>query len=302
MAKHRVLVTGATGFIGRYVTQELNSRGLRVIGLDRHRSAEAFHQEAEVILGDVRDPSAVTEAMGQVDSWVHLAGVLGTQETITNPVPAAETNVIGGLNVLQAAAQYHLPGVNISVGNWFEDNTYSLTKHCIERFCSMYRQYRSLPVSVVRGFNAYGPGQSVAAPYGPSKVRKIVPSFVSRALNGDVIEIYGDGKQVMDMIYVSDLAFVIAEALEFTIGGGRPSGAFEAGTGRRTTVLDIAHKVTELMGAGKVMHLPLRPGESPGATVLADTSTLEPLGIDARSFVPLEDGLRKTIDYYAARA
>ncbi|MGW5560785.1 NAD-dependent epimerase/dehydratase family protein [Micromonospora sp. NPDC003944] len=294
-------MTGATGFIGRHVTQELTSRGLRVIGLDRHRSGAALHQDAELLLGDVRDPSAVTEAMGQAHSWVHLAGVLGTQETIANPIPAAETNVIGGLNVLQAAAQYHLPGVNLSVGNWFEDNTYSLTKHCIERFCSMYRQYRSLPVSVVRGFNAYGPGQSVAAPYGSSKVRKIVPSFVSRVLNGDVIQIYGDGKQVMDMIYVADLATVVAEALEFTVGGGRSSGAFEAGTGRRTTVLDIAHKVTELAGTGTIEHLPLRPGESPGATVLADISTLEPLGVDAQTFVSLEDGLRKTIDYYAGR-
>ena len=93
----------------------------------------------------------------------------------------------------------------------------------------MFGRFRGLPVCSVRGFNAFGPGQSVAQPYGTSRVRKVIPSFVSRALHGEPIEVYGDGSQVMDMIYVTDVARCLVAALE-----NRPSGGalYAAGTGR----------------------------------------------------------------------
>src|SRR4051812_24000328 len=123
------LVTGGNGFIGRYVVEELLSRGRVVHVLDRNTPSQfgAFdtllsHVNERVILGDIRDATAVNEAMSHCDSWIHLAGVLGTQETIGNPLPAAETNILGGLNVLQAAAEHHAPGVNIAVGNHWETN------------------------------------------------------------------------------------------------------------------------------------------------------------------------------------
>lgn len=291
------LVTGGNGFIGRHLTRKLVAKGRDVIVLDRYgRTPEPG---ATVMLGDIRDATAVTEAMAHADSWVHLAGVLGTQETISNPLPAAEVNVLGGLNVLQAAAHYGLPGVCIAVGNWWETNTYSITKTTIERFCEMYCLYRNLPITVVRALNAYGPGQSVAAPYGPSKVRKIIPSFVMRALHGDPIEIYGDGTQVMDMIHVFDVVVILAQALELTERSG-PLPMLEAGTGRETTVLEIAKLVVENVGQGEITHLPMRPGETPGAKVLADTTTLRPLGIDRPEdfLISLEAGLPSTVDYY----
>lgn len=290
------LVTGGNGFIGKYVTEELLRRGRNVIVLDRHGTHP--RPGAQLFLGDVRDATAVTEACAHADSFIHLAGVLGTQETIENPLPAAETNLLGGLHVLQAAAQYHLPGVNIAVGNHWETNTYSITKSTMERFAAMYRQFRGLPVTSVRTLNAYGPGQSVAAPYGPSKVRKIMPSFVMRALSGDPIEIYGDGSQVMDMIYVTDVARVLCDALELTEQDGGQDTVFEAGTGRATTVLQIAEEVIAASGRGDIIHLPMRPGETPGAVVLGDPETLRPLNVRAADLVPLEDGVRRTVSYY----
>lgn len=285
------LVTGAVGFIGTYVVEALQARGRDVIAFDRRTCPGV-----ETILGDVRDPAAVTDAMSHADSWIHLAGVLGTQETITNPVPAAETNILGGLNVLQAAAQYGLPGVNIAVGNWWENNTYSISKSTIERFASMYRLYRDLPVTVVRALNAYGPRQSVAAPFGPSKVRKIMPSFICRALTGTPIEVYGDGSQIMDMIHVRDVADLLVRALEHTEQHGGIDTVLEAGTGRRTTVLDIAQTVVKEAGQGDITHLPMRPGETPGAVVLGDPGTLDMLG--PRNLTPLEDGISETVAWY----
>ena len=201
----KTLVTGGNGFIGRAVCAELASRGHEQVVLDRHLPATPDAYPPQMFFGDIKDATAVTEAVAHVDGVIHLAGVLGTQETITNPRPAVETNIRGGINILEACAQYEVPLVNIAVGNWFESNTYSITKTTIERFTLMYARDRGLKACSVRAYNAYGPGQSIAQPYGTSRVRKIIPSFVSRALHGETIQVYGDGQQVMDMIHVEDV-------------------------------------------------------------------------------------------------
>jgi UDP-glucose 4-epimerase len=256
------------------------------------------------MLGDIRDATAVSEAVAHVDGVIHLAGVLGTQETIANPRPAAETNVLGGLNVLEACAQYGTPLVNIAVGNYREYSTYSITKTTVERFATMYARHRDLPVVSVRALNAYGPRQSVSQPYGTSRVRKIIPSFVSRLLHHDPIEIYGDGSQIMDMIYAPDVARVLVTALDFLAdGAAEPGSVFEAGTGCPTTVNDIADAVVaevrrQVPMTTQIRHLPMRAGETPGGQVLADTTSLAKLGVDPAGFTMLEDGLRDTVTWY----
>lgn len=295
-----VLVTGGNGFIGGYVVEELNERGYEVSVLDtRYRTPVA---PAKVVLGDIRDATSVTEAVAHADGVIHLAGVLGTQETIQNPRPAAETNILGGLNVLEACAQYDVPLVNIAVGNHWMNNTYSITKSTVERFAAMFNKERGTRITVVRALNAYGPRQSVAAPFGPSKVRKIMPSFVCRALEGMPIEVYGDGKQIMDMIYVSDVARVLVTALEYTAEHGPAPHVLEAGSGKRTTVLDIAFAVREEVvkrtGAyNSITHLPMRPGEDENSVVLGNPKTLEVIGIKG-GFVSLATGVSRTVDYF----
>jgi UDP-glucose 4-epimerase len=296
-----VLVTGGNGFIGGYVTRELSRRGYRPVILDtRWRNPGG---EADLVLGDIRDATSVTEATAHVDGVVHLAGVLGTQETIENPRPAVETNVMGGLNVLEAAAQYELPLVNIAVGNWWMTNTYSITKNTVERFADMFNRYRDTRFGVVRALNAYGPQQAAAAPFGPSKVRKVMPSFICRALTGQPIEIYGDGESVMDMIYAADVAKILVSTLEHVEANGALESPLEAGTGRRTTVNQIAAIVAadvERMTHTRVeiTHLPMRPGEDERSVVLGDPSTLAPIGFD--QFLALEDGVTLTVEYFAA--
>lgn len=286
------LVTGGAGFIGSYVVKELQDRvGLEPIIFDRRTTN--LHGDVERFYGDIRDRTAVTDAVAHADAVIHVAGVLGTQETIADPRPAAEVNIAGGLNVLDAVKRYEVPLVYIAVGNHWMDNSYSITKTCMERFCRMFRNEHDLDIAVVRAMNAYGPGQVPAAPYGPSKVRKIMPAFVCRALAGDPIEVYGDGSQVMDMVYVSDVASCLVEAI-----GTRCD--VEVGTGVPTTVNDIAYAVLEEAGCGSVVHLPMRPGEPEHSTVLADPEPLwSSLGIDADEFVQLDEGVAHTVDWYA---
>lgn len=288
----KVLVTGGAGFIGRYVVEELQSRGHTPIIFDRRRTLEHGHQ---AIYGDVRDATHVTEAMARVEGFIHLAAVLGTQETIQNPIPAAETNLLGGLNVLQAAAQYEVPGVYIGVGNWWMDNSYSITKTMIERFINMYNAERGTRINVVRAMNAYGPRQVAAPPYGPAKVRKITPSFVCRALANHPIEIYGDGSQVSDMIYVADVATALVNALEID----KKVPVVEVGPKEHTTVKQFAELIKEIAGSkSEIIHLPMRPGEIPNASVTADVSTLNYIEMDVELLTPLTVGVRKTIQWF----
>jgi UDP-glucose 4-epimerase len=304
--KH-ILVTGGNGFIGRYVVEELQSRGYMVDVFDRHTSNNSIPQTQKwasgSYFGDIKDATLVTDAISHVDGVIHLAGVLGTQETIANPVPAAETNILGGLNVINACAQYDVPLINIAVGNYWMQNTYSITKNTIERFIEMKVKYEGKAFSSVRALNAYGPRQVPVAPWGSSRVRKIMPSFICRALSGEPIEIYGDGEQIMDMIYVTDVAYILVSALEHLDASGPTERTIEAGTGRDTTVNDIAAAVNvsalDIADIGvPIRHLSMRPGEDPNSVVKADTSTLLQLDLDAGDFTTLEAGVHETVRYF----
>ena len=292
--KH-VLVTGGRGFIGRYVGENLERRGYVVTAFDR--SIETYAPR-RVVFGDIKDPTLVDDAVAHSDGVIHLAGILGTQETIEDPIPAAQTNILGGLNVLEACAKYDVPFVNIAVGNYWMNNTYSITKNAIERFVDMYVRFRGARMSVVRALNAYGPRQVPAAPYGPSRVRKIMPSFICRALSGQTIQIYGDGAQIMDMIYVEDVATILVRALEETDKGR--NGVYEAGTGRKTSVNDIANLVAAAIGQIAPMpiieRLPMRPGEDERSIVLGDPKTLESL--DIGPLMRIEEGVTRTLAYF----
>jgi nucleoside-diphosphate-sugar epimerase len=296
----KVIVTGGTGFIGQYVCEELNRCGHHVIQFDRnYRELESisFHK-GDIFFGDVMDSVAVTEAFAHGDAFIHLAAVLGTQETIQNPLPAARSNLLGGLNVLQAAAQYDLPGVYIGVGNHWMNNTYSITKTMIERFVSMYNNDRGTCVNIVRAMNAYGPRQVAAPPYGPGKVRKIAPAFICRALYNDDIEIYGDGTQVSDMVHVRDVAMALCRALE-SAADGRHLPAIEVGPAKSKTVNEIAQTIIDIAESKSVIkHIPMRPGEIPNSVVNASTEHLSLIGLDPAEFISLEEGMTETIDYF----
>jgi UDP-glucose 4-epimerase len=291
----RVLVTGGSGFIGRYVCEELQERNHEPLIFDHH---DKVITNLSFFIGDIRDDVAVTEAFAQVDAFIHLAAVLGTQETIQNPNPAAKTNVIGGINILQAAAQYNVPGVYIGVGNHWMNNTYSITKTTVERFIDMYNKNRGTSINIVRAMNAYGPRQVPASPYGPAKVRKITPSFVCRALCNDDIEIYGDGEQISDMIYVSDVAVALVKAMENAcVRNVHP--VVEIGPVVNNTVNDVAKMIIELSESeSEIKYLPMRPGELPGAIVKANTDTLKHVEMQPEQLLPLDIGMQNTIDYF----
>lgn len=313
----KIGITGGSGFVGSWTAQRAVEMGHQVVLLDRHGYLEGMagrlieQKTASLFLGDVRDATAMAELAAHVDGIIHLAACLGTQETIHNPFPPVETNILGGLHFLEGCARYDIPGTYIGVGNHWMNNPYSISKTTIERFVHMYNRERGTRVNIVRAVNAYGPGQSVAAPYGPSKVRKITPSFACRALTGTPIEVYGDGKQVSDMVHVSDVATALVRALETAAEGRTLLNPVEIGPARSNTVLDVAEMVLDAAGMWHAMHggqpwkrpdivhLPMRPGEIAGDRVTADYTTLEAIGMSHRDLISLEAGISATVRWFA---
>lgn len=304
----KIGVTGGQGFIGSWLRTELLARGHEVVVFDRHPHTHMADGE-EFFLGDVRDETAVVEFAAHVEGIIHLAAVLGTQETIGNPRPSAETNIRGSLNVFEAANQYGLPVAYAGVGNaWMRDHgtgSYTISKTAAEDYARMFNAYRGGRIAIVRPVNAYGPGQSVAEPYGTSKVRKVLPAFTCRALTGAPIEVYGDGTQVSDCVYVGDVAKAFVQALEHTVAHGPAERPIEVGPLKSCEINELARLVADeaarVTGAEPVpvKHLPMRPGEVPNAVVSADTSTLQQIGMTAADFMPLDEGIHHTVRYYA---
>jgi UDP-glucose 4-epimerase len=329
----KVGITGGSGFIGSWVAEELNKRGHSVLILDHRGRTNADN----VMLGDVRDETSVMEFAAHVDGIIHLAAVLGTVETIDRPLPAAHTNILGTLNVFEAASRYDIPVVFAAVGNAnIARGTYCITKSASERFVDMYREDRGLRVTSVRPMNAYGPRQSAPEPYGSAKVRKIVPSFVCSALSGDPLRVYGDGTQISDSVWVGDVARVFVAALEAAANGNVPTHPIDVGNEVPTNVLTVANEVIKNVAGATIETVPMRAGEpfggpmstqeellkvveavksaNPnlrpqdvrrvvrelGTVVSADVSTLEVIGIDPKSFKPLAEGIAETVAWFKA--
>lgn len=245
----RILITGSKGFIGRAVSTEIATRGMAPIPFDHPL--------------DVRDRKALA-SIDEIDGVINLAGVLGTSETIGAEYEAAEVNILGGLNVFDTFKD--VPIVQIATGHEGQPNPYAITKRCITQLALSRARWTAQKISVVRAYHVYGEGQKMCAPHGTSKVRKIVPSFVARALTGMPIEINGDGMQKVDLVYVGDVAKVLVDAL-----AGPYGHVLQAGTGTPCTVLDAALKVLQHCKGSKswIENKSARLGEPEGAVVVA---------------------------------
>lgn len=286
----RVLVTGGSGFIAGHVIETLESYGYEVVTNVRKnlRSIPSHLERADIYTTDMRDHAGIFSLVEQVDGVVHLAGLLGTRH-IENPRDFYEVNLLGALNIFDAADTLQVPVVSIAVGNWFELNNYSNSKYAAEREALKYAIYKGTPINIVRGLNAFGPRQKIIG------TGKIMPTFISKALVGLPLEVYGGrrGCGIMDMIYVKDLAGILVDVLEGTaMSTQRPGQVFEAGTGQGIPVWKIAELVVEQAGSSsQILEVGMRPGESQRSVVVAQRPY-------PYALTPFADALDETIAYY----
>jgi UDP-glucose 4-epimerase len=232
----KVAVTGAAGFIGRAVTARLAASGIEAVPFDLPGH-------------DIRRPLDLGDA-GHV---IHLAGILGTSELFGRVTEALTINVIGTANVLAAAADAGAGYTGITMPAVFP-SVYTASKTGARELERAFH-HAGLPVSRVRAFNAYGPGQK----HGPGHPQKIVPTFAAAAWAGQPIPVWGDGEQTVDLIHADDLARLLADAVRFG-----DDVTLDGGTGQAMTVNQVADMVLDITGSrAGVEYLPMRLGEVP---------------------------------------
>jgi nucleoside-diphosphate-sugar epimerase len=263
----RILVTGGNGFIGRAVARELESRDMGRVIFDRPL--------------DCRDAHHISNNLTGITGVIHLAGALGTSETFGHEHEVADVNILGALTVADQCDRRRLPMVWIGTGHYGQPNPYAITKACAQDLLLARGN-----VAIVKAYHAYGPGQKSDPPHGKGHVRKIMPSFVNRALTGMDVEIHGDGSNVIDLVHVDEVARILVDALD-----GPTGVVLEAGTGHPMTVREVAEQVIAMTGSlSQIVHLPMRPGEPEGAVVVAS---------DPLSDNPFPYGMPETIAHYA---
>lgn len=234
----RIAVTGGSGFIGRATVEAAVAAGHVAWSFDRSHGDD--------VLGDL-------SGLKDADAVLHLAGMLGTAELFDAPQEAVDVNVTGTLRILEWCRAHRAAYVGISMPPVFP-SVYTATKTAAVRLASAYHHAYGIPVSHVRAFNAYGPGQA----HGPGHPQKIIPTFASRAWAGQPIPVWGSGEQLVDLVDARDVAGMLVDALR--VGGDDTT--FDAGTGEAVTVNEVAHRVLDMTGSqAGIEYLPMRPGE-----------------------------------------
>lgn len=280
----KVLITGGSGFIGCHLVERLEDKGYEVTVLDIKNT----NQVKNFVKGDVRDKEVVDRVMVGKDVVFHLAGLLGTHELVTDSIAATEVNVLGTLNILEAARKNNVKILFASKPNcWL--NTYTITKVASEKFCFMYNKEFKVNTTILKWFNVYGPRQPLI------KYQKAVPTMIIQALKQEPLLVYGSGEQTADFIYIDD-------SVEAAIRAANPSNCngkvIEIGSGTETTINQLANIIIKLTGSkSKIKHVPMRRGETEYTRIKANTKNMKEM-IDFTPQTSLKDGMIKTIKYY----
>lgn len=268
----RALVTGGAGFIGSNLTRLLAARGHDVVVFDNLSSGVRANLDGfdglRFVEGDVRDGSALDAAMDGVEAVFHLAASVGNARSIAHPIDDAEVNVLGTLQVLEAARRHGVRKVvfSSSAGIFGElktlpiredhavepDSPYGASKLAAEKLCLAYAKLYPMECVCLRYFNVYGENQRYDA-YG-----NVIPIFVHRLLRGEPIVIHGDGEQTRDFVAVED----VADANYRAAMARGVSGAFNIGSGTRISINQLVRTLADVSGTSPLVeHGPPRPGD-----------------------------------------
>lgn len=234
----RIAVTGGSGFIGKATIAAATRAGHVSWAFDRRYGQD--------VMGDLSH-------LRNADAVIHLAGVLGTAELFDKPETAVQTNVTGTIRILEWCRRHHATYVGITMPDAFP-SIYTATKIAAARLATAYHHAYGIPVSHVRAFNAYGPGQA----YGPGHPQKILPTFARHAWEGKPIPVWGSGEQLVDLVHADDVGQMLVDAARY----GGQDAVFDAGTGTPVSVNVLANFVLRLTQSDAgVEYLPMRRGE-----------------------------------------
>jgi dTDP-glucose 4,6-dehydratase len=311
----RILITGGAGFIGSHLCDRLLAEGHEVIAMDNLSTGNveniahlAGHERFHFIKHDVTNYIYVP---GPVDAVLHLASLPSPVDYLNYPIQTLKVGALGthktlGL-ALEKGARYLLASTSEVYGDplvhpqhedyWGNVNpvgprgVYDESKRFAEALTMAYHRYHGVDTRIARIFNTYGP--RMRADDG-----RVVPNFICQALRGEPLTVYDDGSRTRSFCYIDDLVEGLIRLL-FS-DETRP---VNLGNPQEMTILEFAHKVLEVTGSSSpitfVHPTDERTKDDPKVRCPDITRARETLGWEPR--VPLEEGLRRTVEYFRGR-
>ena len=303
------LITGGAGFIGSNLAAELLARGERVRVLDNFSTGQRANlaplmDQLEIVEGDVRSYHLVREAVEGVDFVLHQAALPSVPRSVRDPITTNEVNVVGTLNLLQAAREAGVQRLVYASSSSIYGTSpelpkresmppnplspYAISKLAGEQYCRVFWQLYGFETVCLRYFNVFGPRQDPTSQYSA-----VIPKFITALFDGRELTIHGDGRQSRDFTYIANV--VQANLLACTAPEA-PGGVFNVACGQRYTLLELVASLSEITGrTAQVSHTPPRPGDVPHS--LADISLARTtLGYDPT--VDLRAGLERTVAWF----
>lgn len=301
----RILVTGGAGFIASHVADAYVQAGHKVTVVDNLSTGDQANLNPDVrfIEGDIRDAIlADIFREGKFDVVNHHAAQINVRKSLEDPVFDAQVNIIGSLNVIRLACQHNVRRVifSSSGGAIYGEpeffpiretcppqplSPYGVAKLTTEYHLSIFQKLYGLEYVILRYSNVYGPRQISKSEAG------VISIFINQILRGDVCWVNGDGEQMRDYVYVSDVVEANLKAL------AGPVEIFNIGTGRGTSVNDLIRILSDITGCEVIhQHRAAIPGEVLKNTLDAARAR------DRLSWQPrvsIRDGMRQTYEYFA---
>jgi NAD dependent epimerase/dehydratase len=310
----KCLVTGADGFIGSHLVEELLNQGFKVRAFVYYNSFNSWGwldslpkstlKELEIFTGDIRDPNGVREAMKEIDIVFHLAALIAIPFSYNSPDTYVDTNIKGTLNILQAAKDLNTSRilvtstsevygtakyVPIDESHPFQGQSpYSATKIGADRLAESFYRSFNLPVTIVRPFNTYGPRQSA---------RAIIPTIIMQLLSGkETIEL-GSLEPTRDFNYVKDTvkAFIEISKSDITIGE-----EINIASQKEISIGDLAEiLISQINPSAKIICVEnrLRPVKSEVNRLLGSNEKIIRL-TNWRPSYTFTDGIAETIEFF----
>jgi nucleoside-diphosphate-sugar epimerase len=307
------LVTGGAGFIGSHIVEELVQQGERVRVIDnlstgKRENLAHLMDKIEFLKEDLRDPAAAAQAAQGTDFILHQAAISSVPRSVEDPMNSMENNLNGTLHLLMAArdagakrlvyasscAVYgdspvlpkreELPTTPLS--------PYAASKLAGEYYCQVFRRVYGLEAVCLRYFNVFGPRQDPLSPYAA-----VIPKFITLALAGKPLVVYGDGEQSRDFSFVSDVVDANLLACRAT---GIAGEQINVGSGKQTSLNQLVQALKEIIDAGlKVDYTKPAPGDI-RHSVASIEKAQRLMGFEPT--ILFREGLHRTVSWFKATA
>ena len=310
--RRRVFLTGAGGFIGSHLAEELVRLGATVKAFVRYNSRNDWGllellpvdelNQIEVIMGDLRDADAIRHATKDIDIIFHLGSLIAIPYSYIHPRETIETNILGALNVLTAAKENEVEKfVHTSTSEVYGtaryvpidekhslqgQSPYSASKIGADKIAESFYRSFDLPVAIIRPFNTFGPRQSA---------RAVIPTIITQALTEEKIFL-GSLHPTRDYTYVKD---VIAGFIKVAESPKSVGGVINIGSNFEISIDDLANKIVSLIGKNAEIitdHARVRPQDSEVERLWCDNTKAEKL-LGWTPKTSLDEGLKGTIGW-----